>query len=557
MKMRHSYFRSMLVRLLLLAGIPSLVFSTLFILDEYRSGEVHLEQMSRQIHANIVQSSKEGFLTERVRTYLAPLAESALLNPEMQGVLFKRSDGSVLLWQGRGDRAVQDEMKAFRPPGHELVQGKADIAGRTLFFVSGPVMAWRMKGAAELFGLEKKRSDVALGTVTLFATPDGLMRALRARILQSLAVILVFLLAVSVVAYFMARRITRPVEELIEGFRRLEKGDYSPDLSDPSQYELALLVDQFKQTASRLEALMREKDSYSQQLLATAQELADLNETLEQKIVERTQSLENANEMLELSNRRIQEADRLKSEFLANMSHELRTPLNAVIGFSELLLEKIPGPVTPDQEQCLQDILSAGQHLLMLINEILDLSKVEAGKMPLSYSILDVGSLAAEIQTLFKPILEKKDQELLVDIRQARHKVYTDPHKLKQVLINLLSNAHKFSPVGSRIWLGINRRPGHHVFSVTDEGVGIPEEKQKLVFEAFRQLDGTTSRSQEGTGLGLTLCQRFTELLGGVITLRSTVGRGSTFTVYLPEEPEKALAPSDVLVADDGKGACG
>lgn len=555
--MQHSYFRSMLVRLLLLAGIPSLVFSTLFILDEYRAGEIHLEQMSRQIYTNIAQSSKEGFLTEQVRNYLVPLAESALLNPEMQGVLFRRSDGSVLLWKGKGDEALQAKMKAFKPPAGTLVQGKTEIAGRTLFYVSGPVSAWRMKGAAELFGLEKKRSEVPLGTVTLLATPEGLMRALRARIFQSLAVILVFLLAVSVVAYFMARRITRPVEELIEGFRQLEKGDYKPDLSDPHQYELALLVDQFRQTASRLEALMREKDSYSRQLLATAQELADLNETLEQKIAERTQSLENANEMLGLSNRRIQEADRLKSEFLANMSHELRTPLNAVIGFSELLLEKIPGPVTPDQEQCLQDILSAGTHLLTLINEILDLSKVEAGKMPLSYSIMDVESLAVEIQTLFKPILEKKNQAFLVEIRQAEHRVYTDPNKLKQILINLLSNAHKFSPPGSRISLAIDHQSGRHVFSVTDEGPGIPEEKQKLVFEAFRQLDGTTSRSQEGTGLGLTLCQRFTELLGGVITLRSAVGRGSTFTVYLPEEPEKALRTGDFMVADDGKGACG
>jgi signal transduction histidine kinase len=555
--MAHSYFRSMLVRLLLLAGIPSLVFPTIFILDEYRAGERHLAEMCRQIQANVSQASKEGFLTEQVDHYLVPLADSALLNPEIQAVAFRRADGSLLLWRSKGEGNEDQILKAFDPGGGDAQQGKTVLGKKPFLFASGPVRTWRMTGAEQLFGLEKGRAETTLGTVTVLASPESLLRRLRTRLLQSLAAICLLLLLASMAAFSIARRVTRPVEELIAGFRAIEGGNYEPAMTRPKQHELVLLVDQFRETARRLRELIKEKDSYSEQLLETAKELEDLNESLEQKIAERTHSLTNANEMLELSNRKIQEADRLKSEFLANMSHELRTPLNAVIGFSELLLEKIPGPVTPQQEQCLMDILNAGQHLLQLINEILDLSKVEAGKTPLNFTTLRVEALISEVQTLFKPILDKKRQALIVSCEDPQKTLYTDQHKLKQVLINLLSNAHKFSPEESRIWLSVSHGPGWHSISVRDEGIGIPENQHELVFEAFRQLDGSMSRSQEGTGLGLTLCKRFTELLGGIIALKSAPGEGATFTLFLPVEPSKALDTDQISAVQNGQGACG
>jgi len=170
-----------------------------------------------------------------------------------------------------------------------------------------------------------------------------------------------------------------------------------------------------------------------------------LNETLEERISERTRELENTKEMLEISSHEAMEANRLKSEFLANMSHELRTPLNAVIGFSELLLEEIPGKLNDEQKECIEDILSAGKHLLQLINEILDLSKVEAGKMVLNYTTSTTEELINNIKTIMKPSLERKSQTLIIKADKAADSLYTDQGKLKQIIINLLSNASKFS----------------------------------------------------------------------------------------------------------------
>lgn len=553
---RRSYFRTMLGRLLLLAGIPSVVLPALFLLDEYRSGVRHLQEVARQIQANLVQNSKEGFLTGQVEHYLRPLADSALTSPEVGGVVFRAADGKALLSAARPrDEALSRAMESFVPA--QAGQGEARLADTRLYYVTGPVKAWKMASAEALFGLESKRTETVLGSVTLFMTPASLMESLKTRSLQSLALVCLFLLLATFAALLIARRVTYPVEELGEAFRQLEAGNFAPSLTDPQEAELLVLVQQFRQTAARVRALIKEKEVYAIQLLTTAQELEDLNSNLEQKIVERTQSLQNANEMLELSNRKTQEADRLKSEFLANMSHELRTPLNAVIGFSELLIEQVPGPITPSQEQCLQDVLNAGRHLLQLINEILDLSKVEAGKMPVSHTTLPVDSILDDVQNLFKPLLSKKKQELVVSCAAPSATIYTDQHKLKQILINLLSNAHKFSGEGRRIWLDVEKQPAIHVFRVRDEGIGMPEDQLGAIFEAFRQLDGTMSRPQEGTGLGLTLCKKFTELLGGVLTVRSKVGMGTTFTLYLPEDPQVSLDEADVKDADDGQSACG
>ncbi len=555
--MTGSYFRSMLFRLLLLAGVPALVFPAFFIINEYRAGKRHLAEMCLQIQENIAATSKEGFLTEQVDHYLVPLAQSALLNPDIQAVAFRRPDGTLLLWRSKGEGKADLELQAFDPRGSAPRRGTVVVGGQRYFYAYGPSRGWRMKGAEQMFGLEQARTETTLGTVLVIASPSGLVARVRLRLIQSLAALCLILMVASLAAYLIATRVTRPVEELIAGFREIERGHFTPALTRPKQRELLLLVQQFGETATRIRDLIQEKDSYAVQLMATAQELEDLNESLEEKIAERTQALTNANEMLELSNRKIQEADRLKSEFLANMSHELRTPLNAVIGFSELLLEKIPGPVTPPQEQCLADILNAGQHLLQLINEILDLSKVEAGKMPLSYSTQRVADLVAEVGMMFKPILDKKRHELIVSTEDPDRSIYTDQHKLKQILINLLSNAHKFSPEGSPIRLSVTHGPGWHAITVRDEGPGIAKEHQGTVFEAFRQLDGTMSRTQEGTGLGLTLCKRFAELLGGGIILKSEPGHGASFTLLLPVEPSRALDARQIMAVFDGEGACG
>jgi signal transduction histidine kinase len=365
-----------------------------------------------------------------------------------------------------------------------------------------------------------------------------------------------FLFLSSLVARGLSLKVTKPVFDLIGAFKAFEKGNFNPPLPNPKERELYELVVQFKTTTSRFADLLKEKDVTANQLIATAEELEELNMTLEDKIAERTRELQNAKEMLEISSEEAKEANRLKSEFLANMSHELRTPLNAVIGFSELLLEEIPGPLSEDQKECISDILSAGKHLLKLINEILDLSKVEAGKMPISFTTIKTNEIVQELLTLMKPLLERKSQELIVVDTLASPAIYTDQGKLKQILLNLLSNANKFSSPLKRIWLEIRSDDQMHSISIRDEGIGIEQKDIPYIFEAFRQIDGSPSRTHEGTGLGLTLCKRFTELLGGRIIVKSALGKGSTFTVIIPLEPTRPILRED-LEMENGESACG
>ncbi len=246
--------------------------------------------------------------------------------------------------------------------------------------------------------------------------------------------------------------------------------------------------------------------------------------------------------------RQLEAANRHKSEFLANMSHELRTPLNAIIGFSEVLTEQMFGAVNDKQMEYLLDIHSSGQHLLSLINEVLDLSKIEAGKMELDLSCFDLGLLLEHSATLVRERAQRHGLTLDIDVGDGLNEWVADARKVKQVAVNLLSNAVKFTPNGgrgsvrARHLTGVNGLAGSWAeVSVSDTGVGIAAQDQALVFEEFRQAGGDVLRKAEGTGLGLALVKRFVELHGGTIALDSEPGRGSTFRFVLPQHEVKAL----------------
>ncbi len=236
--------------------------------------------------------------------------------------------------------------------------------------------------------------------------------------------------------------------------------------------------------------------------------------------------------------RQLEVANRHKSEFLANMSHELRTPLNAIIGFSEVLAEQMFGDVNDKQMEYLQDIHSSGQHLLSLINDVLDLSKIEAGRMELEPSTFDLGLLLENSMTLVRERAARHGLSVALEVGEGLEEWVADARKVKQVVVNLLTNAVKFTPTGGRVTLRAVRADeggrARAELSVADTGVGIAPEDQALVFEEFRQASGDYLRKAEGTGLGLSLARRFVELHGGRITLRSAPGQGSTFTVLLP-----------------------
>ena len=232
--------------------------------------------------------------------------------------------------------------------------------------------------------------------------------------------------------------------------------------------------------------------------------------------------------------RQVEIANRNKSEFLANMSHELRTPLNAIIGFSEVLSEKMFGELNDKQLEYMQDIHSSGQHLLVLINDILDLSKIEAGRMELELASFDLRELLDAATMLVRERASRHGLTLALDVGDSLDEWVADERKVKQVVINLLSNAVKFTPAGGTVTLRARREHDAVEIAVIDNGVGIAPQDQALVFEEFRQARGDNLGKSEGTGLGLSLAKRFVELHGGTIRVESAPGQGSTFAFILP-----------------------
>ena len=242
--------------------------------------------------------------------------------------------------------------------------------------------------------------------------------------------------------------------------------------------------------------------------------------------------------------RQLEAASHHKSEFLANMSHELRTPLNAIIGFSEVLAERMFGEVNEKQAEYLQDILSSGRHLLSLINDILDLSKVEAGRLELELGPFHLPTTLDNALILVRERATRHGITLTQAVDEAVGEIVADERKVKQILLNLLSNAVKFTPEGGRVGLTATAADDAITIAVSDTGIGIAPEDQAAIFEEFRQVGRDDTRKQEGTGLGLTLAKKFVELHGGRIWVQSQVGQGSTFTFTLPVRPE-GTSPSD------------
>ena len=271
------------------------------------------------------------------------------------------------------------------------------------------------------------------------------------------------------------------------------------------------------------------------ELQARERQVIELNMRLAHHAAE----LETINREIALKNLELAEASRMKSAFIANMSHELRTPLNAIIGFTGALLMKLPGPLTPDQDKQLNTIRASARHLLSLINDILDVAKIEAGKLTLSIEPVHCQELMAEVADTLRPLAQQKGLALEMELgteTQSPTIIDTDRRALTQILINLLNNAIKFTEQGTvRISLAQREEDGVLVteMSIADSGAGIKEEDQAKLFQAFSQLDSTSTRHVEGAGLGLYLCQNLANAIGGALFFNSDYGSGSTFTLAL------------------------
>ena len=268
-----------------------------------------------------------------------------------------------------------------------------------------------------------------------------------------------------------------------------------------------------------------------------ATELAHLNESLEDRIRTATVELEQRNRQLQWHSDELERANRLKSEFLAAMSHELRTPINAVLGYTSLLRDSIYGPLADRQVEVLGRMNGAGQHLLELVNGVLDLAKIEAGKMQVGTEPTNVAALLREVSLTVEPMFAAKGLDLRLQIAPDLPLLETDATKLRQILLNLLSNACKFTHHG-RIDVSAAPAAGHGIeIAVADTGIGIAEGQLEAIFENFHQVDQSSTREYGGTGLGLSITRKLLELLGGTVRVRSSLGKGSAFTLWLPLRP--------------------
>jgi signal transduction histidine kinase/CheY-like chemotaxis protein len=407
----------------------------------------------------------------------------------------------------------------------------------------GRLVAGSAEGAARLaLDGEARRTYWATAPLTgfklVFSVPEGEVLASAWALQRLLALFGVFALALmGLVVVLVARRVTEPVNRLRAAAGELEAGRHDPALLA----RVAARPDELGDLARTFEAMARE-------IRAREQRLAEWNQNLERTVAERTAELAEVAEEAREARAAADAANQAKSAFLANMSHELRTPMNAIIGYSEMLLEEVTDAGHTAYAGDLGRINAAGKHLLALINDILDLSKIEAGKMTVYLERFEVARMLDDVVATVQPLVGKRGNRLEVACAPDCGSMRSDLTKVRQALFNLLSNASKFTETG-RIGLEAARRPaadGDWIsFRVSDSGIGMSPAQVAKLFQPFTQADASTTRQYGGTGLGLAISRRFCRMLGGDITVESEVGRGSTFTVTLPAEPREARAAAE------------
>lgn len=344
----------------------------------------------------------------------------------------------------------------------------------------------------------------------------------------------VFLAGGALAAYALSRRITQPITRLTESAARMAEGQIDQEIPVDSRDELGTLATTYNEMAKALAHTLDER-------ARVAMELRDLNRNLEDRIRERTFQLEE-------TNRDLARASRHKSEFLANMSHELRTPLNAILGFAELIMDGVYGQVPDELRESIEDIHINGRHLLRLINDVLDLSKIEAGQMRLNLGECSIQSLIDSTISATRSLAAEKGLELVSRVETGLPLALGDSKRITQVLMNLVGNAIKFTSGGGSVTVTARRVTNGELHTlnpapemadcievaVADTGIGIPVEELKNIFSEFRQVDSSITREYGGSGLGLSIAKRLVEMHEGSIWAESQVGKGSIFYFRIP-----------------------
>ncbi len=491
-------------------------------------GEEEFMKRGQVMAANLAYSSELGVFAEDDQ-----LLESSLLgvigDADVAYVFIYGEDGMLLATRGAMVSVdpwltwdLSDQAKAQLLRDRQTFSKSVMGEGRRFVEFFAPIVSQEGKTPDEfLIGpIGKAGQQRTIGAVRLGLSFQAVDAHIAALLRWRGGLIVAFLVLSTLAIYVISRRITRPVKQLTDQAKKIADGFLDQVIPVDSRDEIGQLALSFNNMTWALKGNISEKE----RVLA---ELQDLNQTLEERIRQRTGEIEAINTQL-------REATRHKSEFLANMSHELRTPLNAVIGFSEILLGRMLGDLNSKQEEYLHDIMTSGLDLLSLINDILDLSKVEAGRMELDLNTFDLPMLLDNTLRFVKERASRHGIQLTLEVDERLGEFTGDERKVKQVLLNLLSNALKFTPDGGRIILKTASADGLTQISVSDTGIGIATENLQQIFEEFQQIRGDHEGKGEGTGLGLALAKKFVELHGGTIWVESVVGRGSTFTFTLP-----------------------
>ncbi|MCX7988507.1 MAG: ATP-binding protein [Thermodesulfovibrio sp.] len=380
-------------------------------------------------------------------------------------------------------------------------------------------------------------SRKVLGALVMSTGLEEVYRTVNAQRNRSVALtIFAFFLGTVVITFIVKKIIRNPLNTLVDATQRFAKGEMTTISKYPKD-EIGILIETFNYMVN---------------------EVAKSKMELEKELTRRARLLEEREELVALlqkANKQLKELDTLKSAFIANMSHELRTPMNAIIGYTDLLLDEVDGPLNDDQKASLKKVSANARHLLQLINDVLDISKIESGKIELRPKEVDLKQLIDGIMVTFEPLIAKKGLTFSLNIEPGAEKLYVDEDKTKQILINLISNAVKFTHEGGiTIKAKVSERgpdeegnPQFIEISVTDTGIGIKKEDLDKIFDKFAQADVSTTRQYEGTGLGLSIVRGLVALHKGMVWAESEVGKGSTFYVLLPYKKEVFDKPVPVI----------
>ena len=472
-------------------------YMTLAIAGTRRDAGVSVAEVNLKLIWDVVSQIKVG---ERGHAYVVDAQGRLIAHPDISLVL--RNTDMSRLAQVSAARAATGATGG----ASERVQESEDISGRKVLTAYAPV--------------------APLGWLVFVELPATEAYAPLYAALQRLGVVLLAALGFAVLAgMFLAGRMVGPIQALRAGAERIGGGDLAQRIRIKTGDELEALADQFNDMAGRLQ------ESYA---------------GLEQKVEERTREVEEKSRQLEM-------ASQHKSQFLASMSHELRTPLNAIIGLTEMMVSNAARFGTEKAAEPLRRVHRAGSHLLGLINQVLDLSKIEAGKLELSPDVVALAPLITEVVDTARPLAEQNNNRLVVKSQENLGSLTVDPMRLRQILLNLLSNACKFTKQGEVTLLArkVIDQGNWIEFAVSDTGIGMTPEQQAKLFEEFTQADSSTARQYGGTGLGLAITRKLARMMGGDVTLTSEAGKGSTFTVRLPASTD--VSAGDPISSDRGR----